>query len=202
LPRLRPVLAVLAAIAALGPAAPAASAELIERCPETRLQQPFLAWFDPLQYTLVTGAAFEDDTRGWRLQGAEVQQGNEPYRVHREWDTRSLRIPARGSVTTPAMCAGVHEPTLRFFARAHRTHALSGLHVEALVARPGGGHDVLSIGWVPAVDVWGPTAPLPVVANLLAVLPGDQAAIAFRLTAVGSVGWDVDDIYLDPQYRN
>lgn len=57
----------------------------------------------------------------------------------------------------------------------------------------------LTIGRVLGPHGWGPTLPMPVTANLLALLPGDRTAVAFRFTAEGAEGsWLVDDVYVDP----
>jgi hypothetical protein len=55
----------------------------------------------------------------------------------------------------------------------------------------------LPIGLVLAGPAWTPTAPLPLTANLLAVL-GEQQ-VAFRFAAAGGE-WSIDDVYVDP-YR-
>jgi hypothetical protein len=46
---------------------------------------------------------------------------------------------------------------------------------------------------------WTPTLPLPVIANLLPLLPGDLTPVRFRFTPVGGA-WQIDDVYVDP-YR-
>jgi hypothetical protein len=47
---------------------------------------------------------------------------------------------------------------------------------------------------------WHPSLPLPVVANLLPLLPNDRTAVAFRFTPLLGGEWQIDDIYVDP-YR-
>jgi hypothetical protein len=43
---------------------------------------------------------------------------------------------------------------------------------------------------------------MPVVANLLSVLPGASTSLAFRFTPTGSAGeWSIDDVYVDPAAR-
>jgi hypothetical protein len=43
---------------------------------------------------------------------------------------------------------------------------------------------------------------MPIVANLLPLLPGDHTPVAFRFTPVGLGGdWRIDDLYVDPYRR-
>jgi hypothetical protein len=40
---------------------------------------------------------------------------------------------------------------------------------------------------------------MPVIANLLPLLPGSRTAVAFRFTPYGDGGdWTIDDVYVDP----
>jgi hypothetical protein len=202
LSRFRPVLAVLTAIAALGTAPPAASADLIEPCPPVELEQPFVPWLDPMDYTLIPGATFEQGARGWELSDARVVDGNEPFYVHGEGERRSLALAPGGAALSPTVCAGLQEPTLRFFARAVGGDGGSALVVEALAEDQAGGWQALTIAFLLARPGWQVSGPHPVLANLLALLPGDHVGVAFRLRALGAAAWQVDDVYLDPQYRN
>lgn len=199
------LVALAAASLLLAPAPPARAGELLDvgGCPDVRLEQPFRPWLDPMEYTLVPNGDFEKSTQGWRLDGAWVQSGNEPFKVRGANDTRSLRIAPGRSVVTPTVCAGLHEPTVRFFSRATGAGtSTSVLLVEVLYEDAYGLNSSLPIGWIGGREGWEPTAPYPVVANLLPLLPGDQAPVAFRLTALGDASWDVDDVYLDPQRRS
>jgi hypothetical protein len=40
---------------------------------------------------------------------------------------------------------------------------------------------------------------MPIVVNLLPLLPGDHTAVAFRFSTAGN--WQIDDVYVDP-YRS
>ena len=61
----------------------------------------------------------------------------------------------------------------------------------------------LPIGVVPSLTKsWQVTLPLPVIANLLPLLPNQKTAIAFRFRAVGLLGnWQIDDVFVDPHRR-
>jgi hypothetical protein len=42
---------------------------------------------------------------------------------------------------------------------------------------------------------------MPIVANLLALLPGDKTPVAFRFSAYGG-SFAIHDVYVDPYSRN
>jgi hypothetical protein len=56
------------------------------------------------------------------------------------------------------------------------------------------------IGSVSGGKGWSPTAPMPIVANLLALMPGTHTPVAFRFSARGG-SFQIDDLYVDP-YRS
>jgi hypothetical protein len=201
-------LAALCLLLAIAPPARAGELlELTEGCPDTRLEQPFLPWLDPMEYSLIPAGTFESGARGWTLRGAQIVAGNEPWYVHGGGEHRSLAIPSGASAQTPVVCAGLEEPTLRLFARPSSDLDevdpwTSALVVEVLFEDELGTTRVLPIALVPALPGWAPTAPHPVVANLLALLPMGRTPLAFRFTAQGEVRWQIDDVYLDPQRRS
>src|SRR5688500_15686639 len=155
-------------------------------CPDAELAQPFLPWLDPMQYVLAPDGGFEDGAEGWRLRnGADVQRGNESFYVRDDRDRRSLDLPAGASAVSPAMCVGIERPTVRFFARRTSGWLLSTLRVEVLYNGLDGELRTLALLPVTAGSSWAPSLPLPILANLLPNLSGEQAAVAFRFTAVG-----------------
>ncbi len=86
-------------LCALGPAPSAQAGPLVkaaQNCPSQALTQPFARWLDPLLYTPLRGGSMEDATPGWKLSGATVVAGNEPFYVRSSADRRSLSLP-RGS---------------------------------------------------------------------------------------------------------
>jgi hypothetical protein len=94
------------------------------------------------------------------------------------------------------MCVTPAHPTLRFLAR-NAGSPTGVLGVEALFEDLAGREQSLPIGVVAGGDSWMPTVPMPIVANLLALLPGGQTSVAFRFTARGG-DWRIDDVYVDP----
>ena len=197
-----------ASIAALAALAPAAHAGLLVKeagsCGSQPLEQPFLRWLDPFQYTLLKGGSFEGTTAGWTLSGgARTVSGNETFYVRSTGDRRSLSLPKDSRATSPVICVGLGHPTARFFARSSGGSLLSTLEVEVLFELSGGSVVALPIGVVPAAlhRKWQPTLPMLVVANLLPLLPGEQTPVKFRFTPRGGASWTIDDVYVDPKRR-
>src|SRR5919197_113878 len=160
-------------------------------CPTQTTVQPFRPWLDYDKYVQVPNGALERST-GWTLTGgANVVNGNEPWKVNSASDTRSLLLPSGSSATSPALCVTLFHPTLRFFA-ANSGSTTTTLKVEALT-------DVLGAKLTTPIGVlvgssWQPTLPLAFVDNLLAPVSG---TVQFRFTPVGSSsGWHVDDVYV------
>ena len=202
-------IAVLAAtlVAALAAgAAPASAGVLVAAatpCPEESLEQPFLPWLDMAQYVLAPVGTFENRVGAWTLpDGAGLRDGNEPFYVHGEDERRSLALPAGSSATSGVMCVGIEHPTLRFFAARTGGSLFGTLDVEVLFEDAMGEVRSVPIGATAGIGGWNATAPMPVTANLLALLPGERTPVAFRFTANGGASWAIDDVYVDPYRRN
>src|SRR5262249_22971187 len=103
------------------------------------------------------------------------------------------------SATTPAMCATLLHPDLRFFVKGKGL--LGVLRVDVLVDTPLG-VVTLPVGVVPAGQAWSPTLPVPFLANALALLGKDgQPAVAFKFTSLLGAAFQLDDVYVD-RYRS
>jgi hypothetical protein len=127
--------------------------------------------------------------------------GNEKYYVNRRRDSHSLYLTPGSTATTPSMCVGLEYPTLRAFALNRRALG-STLGVQVLFEDLLGGVQALQIGVLNAMSRWQPTIPMPVVANLLSLLPDGNTAVAFRFTPQDATGdWRIDDVYVDPYRR-
>jgi hypothetical protein len=165
------------------------------------LERPFVRWLDMSQYTLLPGGSFEGGAPGWSLSGATVKAGNEPFFVRARADGRSLSLPPGSSATSAPLAVGLLHPTMRLLASASGGSALSTLEVDVLFELATGQVVSLPIGVVTAATnhSWAPSLPLPVVANLLPLLPGRLTPVAFRFTPRGNAAWTIDDVYVDPK---
>jgi hypothetical protein len=201
--RIRFILLGLGLVAASITAAPVSAGDFsrsASSCSSQVLEQPFKRWLDPGRYFLAPGGAMEDGLPGWQLRGSSTVAGNETFFVNRAGGSRSLAIPAGASATTPAMCATLLHPHLRFFVR-NKGALLGLLRVEVLFETPLG-VTALPIGVVAAGGSWTPTLPMPFLVNALALLGEDgTTAVAFRFTSTLGGSFQIDDVYVDP-YRS
>ena len=126
--------------------------------------------------------------------------GNATQRVHGAGDTQSLLLPSGSSATTPPVCVGLDEPTLRYFARKN-SGLLSTLSVWVEVQLQLGVWVTLPIG-VDLGGAWHPSLPHFVVANLLPLLPPDKTAVRFKFAPLLGGSWQIDDLYVDPRSSN
>jgi hypothetical protein len=191
--------------ATLALAAPASAGLVVTTttdCPAEPLSQPFKQWLDPFSYQLAPGGSFEAGAPGWRLSGAQVVTGNEPWRVTgRSGDGASLRLPSGSSAQTPPVCVGLEHPTVRFFARRN-SGLLSTLAISAVVTLQGGGTLAVPVGVVVAGGSWTPTLPYLFLGNLLPLVPGQYTPVSFRFTPLLGGDWQIDDVYVDPMKRS
>jgi hypothetical protein len=202
---LRTILATAASLIALAAGAVTAQAgplvQSATNCEDQTFEQPFLPWADVANYVLAPNGTFEQGASRWTLSGgASVVAGNESYYVHGGGESSSLALPAGSVGTSDAMCVGIEHPTLRIFAR-NTGAQLSTLTVEVLFEDAGGSMHALTIGRLTAGLGWQPSAVMPIVANLLPLLPGERTAVAFRFSTGRGGAWQIDDVYVDP-YRS
>jgi hypothetical protein len=199
--KLRAIAGTVAGLVAAGAFAAPAHAGLLTTsatdCDDGALTQPFARYGDTAEYKTV--GTFEDGTAGWALTGgAKVVSGNETAHAAGAGDARSLSLPAGSTATTPPVCVGLNEPTLRFFAKRD-----SGLLSSVVVAV----QVQTSLGvWVPlplGVDLggaWHPSGKMLILANLLPLLPPDRTAVRFTFAPLlGSS--QIDDVFVDPMHR-
>jgi hypothetical protein len=197
------VLALAGALVSLAFAVPSAHAGALvasaPSCDTQVLAQPFLPWLDPASYVIAPGGSFEPGTAGWALSaGAAVGPGNEPWFVTSGGDASSLSLPAGSSATSATMCVGIGHPDLRLFVARSGGTSLSTLRVDVLFEDAAGNVQSLTIGHVTGGSAWSLTPQMPIVANLLPLLPGNMTPVRFVFTPEDSAGWSVDDVYVDP----
>jgi hypothetical protein len=207
--KLRTLLASAAVIALAAVAAPAANAGLLvtsaQNCDDPQTSKPFSRFGDFATYVPIPGGSFESGSSAWALTGgARVVSGNEAYFVRAAGDSKSLYLPQGATATSPAMCVGLEDPTVRWFAKA--SGGLFGLSltgtmtVEVLFEDSLGQVLALPVGAGLLSSSWQPSVPGVVTANLLPLLPGEKTAVAFRFRALTG-NWNVDDAYVDPFTR-
>jgi len=198
-------LTTIAATATMALSAGAAHAGILvssaTSCSAETLSQPFMPWLDNNQYTLVPGGNFEAGAPAWAFTGnAQTVSGNESYSVGGSGDSQSLSIPAGSSATSPSMCVGIQNPTLRFFAR-NSGSLLSTLTVSILWEDSLGTVHTTPIATTLGGSRWTPSSPIALVVNLLPLLGPDETAVAFKFTTQGNGNWQIDDTYVDPWAR-
>ena len=201
--RIRAAVATAVTATALFAIVPAANAGVLVAsapdCAEETLTQPFAPWLDLAGYQFAPDGGFEADGEGWDLDGSNVVSGNESYDVHGADDSASLRLGFGDSATSPTVCVGIEHPTIRLFAK--RAGLFGGAAVSVLFEDAAGNVEGAPIGVIAGTGSWQPTLPMPVVANLLALLPGEHTPVRFHFTALGG-GVQIDDLYVDPYRRN
>ena len=197
---------VIAALAVFGVAvaAPPAQAGLlvdtVDRC-DAPVSKPFAQFGDYADYKAVRGGSFEPWDKAWKLTGgASIVSGNESYHVRSRSDSRSLRLPAGATATSPATCVGLEHPTLRYFKRSQALLGLAAMDVEALVETSTGAVVAVPFGVGLLSSSWRPSDPHMMLVNLLPLLPGEYTPVAFRFRAVLGT-WHIDDVYVDPMRR-
>jgi hypothetical protein len=201
----RVMLAAITAVAMTGAIAAPANAGILTAsatdCGDESLSQPFARFGDKAQYKVVPGGSFEGSLTNWTLTGgAKVVTGNEPWKVGGSTHSKSLTLPVGSSVVTAPTCVGIHEPTLRIFAKKN-SGLLSTLAVSVYVKTSLGLVVPVPVGVIAGNGKWNPSPTMLIVANLLPLLPNDRTPVAFQFTPLlGS--WQIDDIYVDPyRYR-
>ena len=192
----------LAAIAVVAFAAFAVPASASAACDGQALSKPFARWLDFADYTMPDDGSFEAGASGWQLDRATVVADNEPFGVHGANDSNALRVPAGGSAVSTPICIGLGHPTLRLFARSSASLTLSSLRVDVRFLDSSGNQRSLPVGTLLPGTRWQPTLPMPVVVNLLSVLPAGPSEVRLAFTPVGPATWWIDDVYVDPKARN
>jgi hypothetical protein len=170
-----------------------------EDCNQYTSSQVFLPWADVANYTLAPGGSFENaaSQTSWDVTNASrVTTDNESYYVGSSSDHSSLAIASGGVATSPAMCVGLQNPTLRVFYKRTSGSTLSALRVEALFDDAYGNTQSLTIGTLGGSGAWTLSPQMVIGANLLPLLD-DGTPVAFRFSAYGG-SFQIDDAYVDP----
>jgi hypothetical protein len=170
-------------------------------CTNPASAKPFTHWLDYSNYIQAPQGSFEDGAGEWTLNKASIADDSETYDVAGDDGSQSLKIAPGGSALTRTICVGLDRPTLRFFARS--SGGLLGLSTMAVSVRVETSLGLvveLPVGVVLPSGKWQPSLPMPILANLLPLLPGQMTPVQFRFTPVGGSWW-IDDVYVDPHQR-
>ena len=116
-----------------------------------------------------------------------MANGNESYDVGGDGDSHSLALPSGSSATSAPICVGLDNRTLRVFAR-NGGSPFATLRVDVLFEDAAGSVHSLTVGNVGSTSSWQPSVQMPVVANLLPLLPGQYTPVEFRFTPGGGSG--------------
>jgi hypothetical protein len=174
-------------------------------CGQAELSQPFLPWDDAGYYTQLPNGDFEQRSNFWTFGGeAGLVRDNESFSVAGTNDSKALNIGESGSAISDPVCVGLDSPTIRLFAR-NAGSPLSTLTVSVQFTDILGLSHTVPVGVITAGEDWQPTAPVPVVVNLLGlpVVSDGTTDVSFVFTPVGAGGdWTIDDVYVDPFKTN
>jgi hypothetical protein len=199
-------LAATCAMALFAVAAPSANAGILVQsatnCTTPQAQQPFTHWGDSSSYVLAPQGTFEHGASDWSLSNASVVSGNDSYNIARDGGSHSLQIKSGGYALTDTICVGLDRPTLRFM--AHSSGGLLGLSTMAVSVRVETSLGLvveLPIGVVTPSSKWQPSLPMPILANLLPLLPGQMTPVQFRFTPLLGGTYTIDNVYVDPRQR-
>jgi hypothetical protein len=188
----RSLLVLTAAAAAAIVAAPAGNASPL-LCSGTG--QPFAQFGDMSSYFGFSNNGFENGATGWKLSGAAVAPGNEPWFVNGSGSS-SLSIGPGGSAASPLVCTSLDAPGWRMF--AHAAGANGALQAQIVFyGLLGNVTGILNLTSFDAggYSAWEPTSDVP---SLLS-LPITTYAAQLRLTNTSTSGtWQVDDVFVDP----
>jgi hypothetical protein len=192
------------ATAMLFVAAPSANAGLLVKsatdCTSPAASQPFSRWSDRSSYIPAPQGSFESGASNWSLSGASIVSGNESYNIAGDGGSHSLQIKTGGYALTRTICVGLDRPTLRFMSRS--SGGLLGLSTMAVSVRVETSLGLvveLPVGVVTPSSKWQPSLPMPILASLLPLLPGQMTPVQFRFTPLLGGTYTIDDIYVDPR---
>jgi hypothetical protein len=193
----------LAAASTLFGLAGSAHASLLTRsgtnCSSGSESQVFLPWQDPFEYYLAPGGAFQPGDPSWATTGgAGVVSGGEPWNVSGSASGASMSLPAGSSATSATFCVGVNQPSVRLFAQNTGSQS-SSLAVDVNFVGTLGIPLTAQIGSISGDSTWQVTPIMPILVNLLTLLPGNQTPVSLTFVPQGSGGnWQIDDLYVDP----
>ena len=164
------------------------------------LSNPFSAFGDSADYALAPGGDFESGAAGWKLIGAGVTAGNQPFDIG-TGGRSSLRLPTGATAISPPMCIDASYPHFRMLAR-NTGGGKGALKAEVLFLDQKGNVKASASGNVASRGTgWFPTSALQIGVTFDTTVAGGAAPVAFRFTAPKDTAWQIDDLYVDPRLR-
>jgi hypothetical protein len=187
-----------------------------QTCSAPQLVSAFQSLGDLRDYVLAPGGDFEDwSLEGWQTQKAKLSEGGSTLEVATDATTdsrddhgrgdnhgddgdneQSLKVPAGGSATSPAMCVDLHYPTLRLMTKSK---GAGQLKVEVIYPDSDNPvfHPVAQLA-AQGKD-WAATQDIPVYPERGGTTPGMRKVALRFTTTTDSNDWRIDDLYVDPK---
>lgn len=156
---------------------------------------PFAQFGDRNGYYGFPNNGFEDGLAGWRVSGASVVGGNEPWYVNGPGDS-SLSLGAHGAAASPLVCINLLDPGWRMFARANGANG--PLHAQVVFyGLTGNITGVLNVAALQP-SKYGSWQPSVTIRSLLALpLLTKYAQLQVQSGATRGT-WQIDDVFVDP----
>jgi hypothetical protein len=171
-------------------------------CADPVIENPFLPFGDDLDYVLAPNGSFESNG-GWRLDDAEIIDGDDPFDLRSDPDERMLSLSERSEATSALMCVDPSYPTFRFPVRATGRRAHIVVEVAYPWSRWGSDFRRSDSFRVDGDEGWTISPHLDLDPERGGSGPGWRP-MAIRLSArngFGDAGAVLDDVYVDPRAR-
>ena len=164
-------------------------------CTVPALTASLAAFGDWRSYFLAPGGDFESAGHGWTLTGGATRStGSSPLRLGAA--TKSLRLPAGATATSPVFCVDLNYPTFRFFS----SKGNAPLYVDVLY--PALGAKKLKATTIKGGTSWTLTKDVDLRPTIVTKDPGWRLVQLRYVAATGATGdWLVDDVLIDPRMR-
>lgn len=183
----------LGAVALAPASASPATNLLLPTCGST--VYPFAQFGDQNAYFGFPNNGFENGATGWRVSGASVVPGNEPWYVNGPGNS-SLSLSPNGSAASPLVCINLLDPNWRMF--AHSNGANSALQARVVFyGLTGNITGVLNFADLQpsGYSSWQPST---AIRSVLA-LPLLTKYAQLQVTSTATRGtWQIDDVFVDP----
>ena len=165
-------------------------------CTVPAMTASLAAFGDWRSYFLAPGGDFETAAHGWTLTGGATRSaGSGPLRLGAA--TKSLRLPAGATATSPVFCVDLNYPTFRFFS----SKGSAPLNVDVIY--PAIGAKKLKATTIKGGSPsWTLTKDVDLRPTVVTKDAGWRLVQLRYVAATGASGdWLVDDVLIDPRMR-